>query len=350
MSKFPAMAHDGGGNGQNVNHTGSHSSRHPDNPILSQDGTPLTYIENGRHYDTFRPKKYMLPVDEEEMDRMDLFNKFFEVARRHDDNFENLMQRRPRNLQPRILDLGCGTGVWAINVADWYRHNLGSHAQVIGWDIHTCQPASIPAKVQFERRDIEEPWYGVEKDSFDLINMRMLGGSVEDWNALYIKIFNHLKPGDGLLEHVEIDFFPHCEDGELPPDSKLRLWARELFTAFDRAHRSLRTANPNVVEDLRRIGFTDVVQERRPIAFNPWPDEEHKKEMARWFNLGLGRGLEALTFAPLTRMNGYTLEQCKQLIAPVRKEMSDRKVRAFCIMTIISARRPSTTPGPPGRA
>jgi len=52
---------------------------------------------------------------QDEKDRMDIFHKFFLVAR-HD-----LLHNTPFTPNydgPRILDLGCGTGIWAIDMAE----------------------------------------------------------------------------------------------------------------------------------------------------------------------------------------------------------------------------------------
>jgi ubiquinone/menaquinone biosynthesis C-methylase UbiE len=47
---------------------------------------------------------------------MDIFHKFFQVARKeklHSAPFT------PNYDGPRILDLGCGTGIWAIDMAEY---------------------------------------------------------------------------------------------------------------------------------------------------------------------------------------------------------------------------------------
>lgn len=49
----------------------------------------------------------------------------------------------------------------------------------------------IPPGVEFQRRDIEEPWTGVEEGSFDLIHMKMLAGSIENWLDLYGRILRY---------------------------------------------------------------------------------------------------------------------------------------------------------------
>ncbi|KAI1137223.1 methyltransferase LaeA [Hypoxylon sp. FL0543] len=292
------------------------------------------YTENGRSYDTFRRGKYMFPMDEEEMDRMDMFHKFFLVTRGDSAHYGGLCQR-PLPPQPRILDLGCGTGIWVIDMAD--RHQ--GRASILGWDLSLIQPLRIPPGVEFQRRDIEDPWIGVEEGSFDLIHMKMLAGSIENWGALYSKILRYLKPGTGLFEHVEIDFTPKSEDGDLPEDSALRLWAHELTEAMERAKRPI-TANPHTVGLLQRLGYVDVEQVTKRIPFNTWPPDNAEKEIGRWFNLGFTQGLEAMTIAPLTRMNGYAPEQVADLTTKVRKEACSRAMRTYCTMYIWTARRP----------
>ncbi|KAI0178909.1 methyltransferase LaeA [Hypoxylon sp. FL1284] len=284
------------------------------------------YTENGRSYDTFRRGRYMFPMDEGEMDRLDMFHKFFLIARRDSANYGGLCQR-PLPSHPRILDLGCRTGIWVIDMAD--RHQ--GRANILGWDLSLIQPQRIPPGVEFQRRDIEDPWTGVDEASFDLIHLKMLAGAVENWSTLYSRILRYLKPGSGVIEHVEIDFTPRSELGNLPDNSALRIWAVELTEAMDRAGRPI-TANTNTVSMLQRLGYVDVEQVTKRIPFNSWPADEPEHSIGAWFNLGLIQGLQALSIAPLTRMNGYDPEQVADLCNRARKELCSRGMRTFCTM------------------
>jgi ubiquinone/menaquinone biosynthesis C-methylase UbiE len=51
----------------------------------------------------------------DEKDRMDIYHKFFLVSR-HDHLHKAPLT--PNYDGPRILDLGCGTGIWAIDMAE----------------------------------------------------------------------------------------------------------------------------------------------------------------------------------------------------------------------------------------
>jgi ubiquinone/menaquinone biosynthesis C-methylase UbiE len=50
------------------------------------------------------------------MDRMDIYHKFFSVARRDALHSTPFIPNYDRG--PRILDLGTGTGIWAIDMAE----------------------------------------------------------------------------------------------------------------------------------------------------------------------------------------------------------------------------------------
>jgi hypothetical protein len=62
------------------------------------------------------------------------------------------------------------------------------------WENGANMVYSIPENVRFSQRDIESPWYGMDMDSWDLIHMRMLNGSISSWPEIYAKIFRFVLP------------------------------------------------------------------------------------------------------------------------------------------------------------
>ncbi|KUJ08731.1 S-adenosyl-L-methionine-dependent methyltransferase [Mollisia scopiformis] len=283
------------------------------------------YVENGRFYHAFRKGKYMFPCDEAEMDRMDIYHKFFAVARRG--HLHNVTLTKNIHGGPRILDLGCGTGIWAIDVAETH---FKDHAEVHGVDLSMIQPGLIPENVGFSQRDIESPWYGMDVD-WDLIHMRMLNGSISSWPDIYSKIFRHLKPGFGWLEHVEIDMYPRCDDGTLPQDSHLVQWADYLLEATARAQRPL-AYNTQTRAMLESAGFVEIQEQVIKVPLNPWPADPHMKDVGRWYNLGLTQGLEALSLGPLTRVNHWPVEDIERLIAAAKRDICSKRYHSYCNM------------------
>ena len=80
--------------------------------------------ENGRRYHAYRAGRYMLPNDEKEQERLDLMHHVFRLALRGDLCLTQL------DAPMKILDIGTGTGIWAIQMADEF-----PAAQVIGTEV-----------------------------------------------------------------------------------------------------------------------------------------------------------------------------------------------------------------------
>lgn len=292
---------------------------------------PGNYLENGRYYHGFRRGIYLYPCDEPEKDRMDIYHKLFLVARR-----DQLHQAPiPKSGAARILDLGCGTGIWAIDMADTYLNS-----EVVGIDLVNIQPEKIPPNLRFFLpRDYESPWT-LGEDSFDMIHIQMAAGSVSSWPWLYQRAFQHLKPGSGWIEHVEIDLEPRCDDHTLSPDSQVTNWYNYLRDATLRGGRPIAYEH-NTRQLLQGAGFIDIQETIIRAPFNSWPNDPHQKEIGRWYNLGLTEGLEALSFAPFTRINRWDLnEHVKPLVEAVRREICNRKIHGYNNIHIWTARRP----------
>ena len=77
----------------------------------------------------------------------------------------------------RVLDIGTGTGNWAINIGD-----TDPTCVVTGVDISMIQPIWVPPNVAFEIFDVEAPWQWSEDRRF--IFGRQLAGWIIDWSQL----------------------------------------------------------------------------------------------------------------------------------------------------------------------
>lgn len=101
--------------------------------------------------------------------------------------------RSPVKDPKRVVDLGTGTGIWALEFADEF-----PQCDVLGNDLSPVQPRWVPTNVRFEVDDIEAPWTYSEK--FDFIHCRSLYAAIKDWPKLvkqaYECVFLLLYPPD----------------------------------------------------------------------------------------------------------------------------------------------------------
>ncbi|KAK1146255.1 hypothetical protein N8T08_003345 [Aspergillus melleus] len=80
----------------------------------------------------------------------------------------------------RVLDIGTGAGIWAVEVGDQYPNIK----MVLGSDLSPIQPDLVPPpNVVFEVDDVEAEW--PPRRPFDLIHARYMCGSIQDWPKLF---------------------------------------------------------------------------------------------------------------------------------------------------------------------
>ncbi|KAL9089236.1 MAG: hypothetical protein Q9165_005804 [Trypethelium subeluteriae] len=243
-----------------------------------------------------------------EMDRMDIYHKLFLVARRDSLHLAPIVTRTT----PRILDLGCGTGIWAIDMAD---------------------PIRIPPNLRFRINFDYEGHWAMGQDSWDLIHVRMACGSVSSWPELYQKIFLHLKPGDGYMEQVEIDLQPRCDDGTLL-EGALKQWYDCLKDATARISRPIEYQH-NTRQMLQAAGFIDINETVIRAPYNSWPADPHQKEIGRWYNLGLTEGLEALSLAPFTRVYQWPVPSVGRIVEDAKRQIVSKKQHGYNNMYVV---------------
>lgn len=131
-------------------------------------------FENGRRYHAYKEGSYFMPNDEPEQDRM---------LMQHRAGFLALGKRNyfaPLSNPQHILELGTGTGIWAVEMADKF-----PDANVIGVDLSPIQPNWNPPNLKFEIDDVEAEWTYPE-NHFDLIFSKiMLAGSISDYRKYF---------------------------------------------------------------------------------------------------------------------------------------------------------------------
>lgn len=171
----------------------------------------------------------------------------------------------------KILDMGTGSGIWAIDVADRY-----PSAHVLGVDTAPVQPDLTPPNLQFEIDDVENEWLWPES-SFDFIHGRELIMTIRDWPRLVRQALSRLKPGGYLQLCGSWPKF-QSDDGTLPEDSAYVEMGNIYFEMSTRVG-----ASGHEVRSWRRYledaGYEDVHEHVFKIPTNPWPKDERLKRV-----------------------------------------------------------------------
>ena len=237
--------------------------------------------------------------------------------------FDNQLFQAPigRNCH-KVLDVGTGTGIWAIDFADQF-----PKAHVIGTDISPIQPSWVPPNCEFALDDAQLPWTW-PADHFDYIHIRDLYGSIGDWSDLYSKAFRHLKP-DGWFEDLELDIRAHS-DVVTDPEHIFHRWNRVFQEAGEKIGKTFKIGIGSRMHDLMdEAGFVDVTEKKFRIPMSGWPLDPKLKEIGQYVQLFVDGGLEGFGLYLLTQIMGWKYEECQVFIAKMRKALRDKSLNPY---------------------
>lgn len=203
-----------------------------------------------------------------EQERLDLQHQLFLLT------FDNKLCLAPTGQHHNVLDIGTGTGIWAVEfgrhavsrcrmqilerLTSWVpwrshaapirprnRHGSESHpARLCTAELQVCMyPPSPRTRAQltpppphpsFEIDDAEDPW--VYPQPFDLIHGRALASCFRSPQTVISSAFSALAPGTGWLEFQDIQIPLRCVDASWE-GSALQRWSALLVECAQRMGR-----------------------------------------------------------------------------------------------------------------
>ena len=121
------------------------------------------YIENGRRYQSTNDGGYLIAADDKQWEVESLTHLIYLIL---DSQQKNVLFRAPLGHEPRnVLDVGCGSAEWAIQMADHY-----PDVHVNGVDLTPPPQSCVPMNCVLEVDDCSREWQWNKK--FDLVHMR----------------------------------------------------------------------------------------------------------------------------------------------------------------------------------
>ncbi|KAF4443113.1 Demethylmenaquinone methyltransferase [Fusarium acutatum] len=259
------------------------------------------------------------PNDEQQLEALDLIHHWLTLM------LDDKLFLAPIGDNPqKILDIGTGTGIWAINVADEY-----PSASVIATDITPTQPSFVPPNLEFQIDDAQLEWT-FEPESFDFIHIRYLQGTIGDWDRLYGQMYKALKPG-GWFQHIEPDLQILSQNPEIKVDDEhiFTRWAK-IFTQVGETIGCTFDFSNNKLSTLAKdAGFVSITPQTHKIPIGRWPKDKKKKELGTFVGLSFSQALDGFVKLPLCEILKWSPEEMQLFAAEMRKALMNPKTQAF---------------------
>lgn len=198
-----------------------------------------------------------MPIDERELERNDIQHAKYLLL------LHDRLCMTELDSPTRILDVGTGTGIWAIDMGD-----LHPQAEVIGTDIAPVQPSWVPPNVRFVIEDAEDHWT-FTPGSFDFVYSRETIFAIRDWPRLISQAWTALKPG-GLLELASTSPRTHCDDGSIDLSTSYFVQTVNSYYEMATAMGTSLDAPYSWAEQMRAAGFVDVQEHNFKMPMGPW--------------------------------------------------------------------------------
>lgn len=162
---------------------------------------PQTVMKNGRKYflDDKSYSPYPLPCDVKELSRQTLWH---ELSRELWGGYSTINWDTEK-LPDRVLDLGCGTGIWSAAMNEDFIKRGKKGTEFVGMDLMEGNQMDMrDVNWKFVKHNFLETPFPFEAETFDFVFMRdiMLGYPSKDmYSKIISEVLRIIKPG-GLFE------------------------------------------------------------------------------------------------------------------------------------------------------
>ncbi|KAM3413477.1 hypothetical protein BST61_g11599 [Cercospora zeina] len=320
----------------------------PRNDTSSLSTYEWTYL-NGRRYASSSLGHYFMPNDEPEIQRLNEQHCILTQLKGSRLHFAPL----PSASHPiRILDIGCGSGIWCLEMADKY-----PNAQITGMDVSPIQPTkNRPYNVTWIVQDMEAndwPFPSQQQADgtegyFDLIHLSLVHGCVSDWEQFMRKVARYLVPG-GWVEHQE---FSLCRQytvdaqgqkidmgGDVDNLLPFFKWNRLMEQAAMKRGRQLQLG-PHLKEYQAKAGLVAVEERVFAHKWGTWMEDPQERELGERTLLSAMNGMEGFTTALFTQALGWSWEDTKSFIVDVKQNMRDDSIRKVIDLHVVCGQKP----------
>jgi len=223
----------------------------------------------------------------------------------------------------RIVDMGTGTGIWALDVGDAY-----PEAHVIGIDLSPIQPKWVAPNVEFRVDDFEKPW--VFETPLDLVHSRLcMGNAIRDWKYYLSESYRCLKPG-GWVEAQEFDLNPSTDDNSFPLDSAIIKWHNLFHEGMLKGGCNMHGSSQELKQKMEEAGFVNVQTVNMKLPMSPWNKTNRRlREAGGFAMMSMMNDLTGMSLAVFTRLLGWDPVELEVFLAYVKKEWKQGSIHGY---------------------
>lgn len=281
--------------------------------------------ENGRTYHAWGSTDHWGPNDEEAKDQQDLSHHVWTTV------LEGKLYIAPVINPQRIYDLGTGTGIWVMDVAE-----QNPQADVKGIDLSPIQPLYVPQNARFEIDDYNLEW--LDEAKFDLVHQRELLGTTKDWPAFYRRCFISLKPG-GWVDIAEPSIYFHSKLDVADPVPVYNKWGEVMREAGLKAGMRFDIAE-SLKGWLEDAGFVNVIERKVPVTIGRWSKDPKQREIGIWNQARLERGISDFSMRRLTSQLEWSSNEVDEFCEQLRVAFRNPRLLGYQWFYFVAGQRP----------
>ncbi|CZR58031.1 uncharacterized protein PAC_07921 [Phialocephala subalpina] len=231
-----------------------------------------------------------------------------------------------------FLDIGTGTGIWAVEFAKAH-----PEAQVLGFDISVCNPASKPNNTGFVIQDAEStPWPFTQK--FYYIHGRAMMSCFNDAGKVICEAYEKLEPG-GWLELQDV-IAPWTDvDGSLLGSKLLEFHTNTIEAAL------------SVGRDVKQVikypslfvaaGFQEISEFHYQWPIGAWAKDEKLKKIGEMFRDDLDQTMEPIAERLFGLVKKMPRKEIDDLVREARRDLFDvKRIRGYMPGLVVYGRKP----------